>query len=456
MRRMGMFVIAASLFTGACTVGPNYKRPQIVAPPQFRGDTAAAQSPASLGDAKWFELFKDEKLQGLIKTAIENGYDIKIAAARVLEARGSLTATRSGLFPQVNGVASAGRQRAAGSGISSVLAAGQAAWEIDLFGKLRRATEAARAELLATEANQLAVRQTLVSDVATAYFRLREADRQLEVAVEAQKSREASLKLVTSRKTGGLSTQLEEDQARSLVATAAAAIATTEREIEQTENFINLLLGQNPGPVERGDALTVQIMPPEVPAGLPSSLLERRPDLRATEQMLVAANARIGVAKAAFFPSITLTGGGGYQSFDLANVVNRQGGLYSYGAAIDLPIFDAGRRVGNYNAAKARQEQALNGYQYSIRSAFREVADALVGVRKAKEYRQQQEIFAVTLRNQSRLSTMRYRGGVTSYLEVLDSERQRLSAEQLLAEAQRDELISTVTLYKVLGGGWQQ
>jgi outer membrane protein, multidrug efflux system len=456
MRPLRMFVIVASLITGACTVGPNYKRPPIVAPPQFRADTVPAPAPASLGDAKWFEVFRDEKLQALIKTALESSYDIKIAAARVLEARGSLTATKSGLWPQIDAAASANRQGAAGSGISSIFAGGQAIWEIDLFGKLRRATEAARAELLATELNQLVVRQALVSDVATAYFRLREADKQLEVAREALVSREVSLKLVIARSTGGVATQLETDQARSLVATAAATIALAERDIEQTENFINLLLGLNPGPVERGDALTAQVMPPDVPAGLPSSLLERRPDLRATEQMLVAANARIGVAKAAFFPSITLTGGGGYQSFDLANVVTRNGAAFNYGAAIDLPIFDAGRRVGNYNAAKARQEQALYDYQSSVTGAFREVSDALIGVRKAREYRVQQELFATTLRDQSRLSTLRYRGGVTSYLEVLDSERQLLSAEQLLAEAQRNELVSAVTLYKVLGGGWQQ
>jgi multidrug efflux system outer membrane protein len=309
--------------------------------------------------------------------------------------------------------------------------------------------------MLASEANQLAVRQTLVSDVASAYFRLREVDKQLEVAREALKSREVSLRLVIARNTGGLATQLEEDQARSLVATAAAGIATAEREIEQTENLLNLLLGRNPGPVERGDDLTAQVMPPQVLAGLPSTLLERRPDLRAAEQVLVAANARIGVAKAAFFPSIALTGGGGYQSFDLTNVVNRQGGVYNYGAAVDLPIFDAGRRLGDYRAAKARQEQALNSYLYSVQNAFREVADALICLRKTKEYRQQQEIFATTLRDQSRLSNLRYRGGVSSYLEVLDSERQLLTAEQQLAEAQRDELLSMVTLYKVLGGGWQ-
>jgi multidrug efflux system outer membrane protein len=451
-----MAVIVALLFTGACTVGPNYKRPPVVAPPQFRGDTAPAPEPVSLGDAKWFEVFKDEKLQALIRTALVSSFDIKIAAERVLEARGSLKATKSGYWPQIGATASANRQGAAGSGISSIFAGGMALWEIDLFGRLRRASEAAGAELLATEANQLAVRQALVSDVAMAYFRLREADRQLEVAREALVSREVSLKLVTARGTGGVATQLEVDQARSLVATAAATIAEAERDIEQTENFIHLLLGQNPGPVERGDPLTAQAMPPDVPAGLPSTLLERRPDLRATEQMLVAANARIGVAKAAFFPSITLTGGGGFQSFDLANVITRTGGAFNYGAAVDLPIFDAGRRVGNYNAAKAREQQALYGYQSSIAGAFREVSDALIGVRKAREYRVQQEIFATTLRDQSRLSTLRYRGGVTSYLEVLDSERQLLSAEQLLAEAQRDELISTVTLYKALGGGWQQ
>jgi len=456
VRLKGIIALTAFLFSAACTVGPNYKRPPVNAPPQFRSDTAPAPAPASLADMKWFELFKDEKLQALIKTALVSSYDIKIAAARVLEARETVTVTKSSLFPQINASGGGNKQGLGGSGISTVSGGGQAFWELDLFGKIRRATEAARAELLATEANQLAVRQALVTDVANAYFRLREADRQLEVARVALVSREASLRLVRARNLGGIGTQLEEDQARSLVATAAATIAEAERDIEQTENFINILLGQNPGPIERGASLTAQAMPPEVPAGLPSSLLERRPDLVATEQTLVAANARIGVAKAAFFPSITLTGGGGYQSFDLANVVSRSGAFYNFGGTIDLPIFDAGRRKGNYNVAKARQEQALYGYQASITGAFREVADALIGVRKAREYRQQQEIFAMTLRNQSRLSSLRYSGGVASYLEVLDSERQLLSAEQILATAQRDELISTVTLYKALGGGWQQ
>jgi multidrug efflux system outer membrane protein len=277
----------------------------------------------------------------------------------------------------------------------------------------------------------------------------------LEFVRDSIRTRQESVKLVAARVDGGVANELELDQAKSLVASAQANLALLERAQEQTENFINYLLAKNPGPVARGMSLTEQPQPPQVPAGLPSSILERRPDLREAEQHLIAANARVGVAKAAFYPSINLTAAGGFQSTDLLGVVSRSGFAYSMGGVVDLPIFDAGRRTGNYKTAKAENEALIINYQKAVNGAFRDVSDALVGYQKTKEYSSSQNALAVTLRDQSRLANMRYVGGVSSYLEVLDTERQRLSAEQELAQSQRDVLTSLVGLYKALGGGWQ-
>jgi multidrug efflux system outer membrane protein len=454
MRRIAIGAACAAMLVG-CKVGPNYKRPDVASPPQYRAADAAATA-ASLGEAKWFDVFQDDVLRGLIKEAIQANYDVRIAAQRVLEAEGQLAVTRSAIFPQLNAQASATRQGLNSPTQSTVGAYGGVSWELDLFGKLRRATEAQQALLLASKENQGAVIQSLVAQIAAAYFDLREYDLELEYVKASLAARESSLSLVKARQQGGVATMLEVDQAASLVAAAKASQAQLERAAEQTENLIQFFLGKQPGPVARGKRLSEQPQPPAVPAGLPSELLARRPDLRIAEQQLVAANARVGVAKAMFFPSISLTGFGGYQTADLFGVINRTGPAYGLGASVDLPIFDAGRRVGNYNAAKAQKEQLVIGYQKAVNQAFREVSDALIGYQKTKEFRTQQEVFANTLRDQSRLSNLRYRGGVTSYLEVLDTERQRLTAEQQLAQAQRDELVSLVTLYKALGGGWQQ
>jgi len=453
MRRIFLMVCAAVCFTG-CTVGPNYKRPTVPAPPQFRaGEAQPAQ--ASLGDTKWFDLFQDETLRGLISEALKANYDIRIAAQRVLEAEGQVKAIRAGLFPQLNGQVSAGRTGVNAPIESSAGGFGVASWELDLFGKIRRATEAARAEMLAAQENQKAIMQALVSQVATAYFDLREYDAKLEYVRESVKTRTESLRLVTARQQGGVATMLDVDQAKTLVATAEGNAVQLERAREQTENFINFLLGKHPGPVARGKSLTEQPQVPQVPTGLPSALLDRRPDLRFAEQQLIAANARVGVAKAAFFPSISLTAAYGYQSSDLLGVISRGGGAYNMAGVLDLPIFDAGRRSGNYKSAKARHQQLLINYEKAIYGAFRDVSDSLVGYQRSKEYVITQKTLTGTLRDQSQLSNLRYRGGVTSYLEVLDTERQRLTAEQQLAQAQRDELTSLVQLYKALGGGWQ-
>jgi outer membrane protein, multidrug efflux system len=453
MRSRYLIVCIAAALAG-CAVGPNYKRPAVPTPPQFRAGEAQP-SPASLGDTKWFDLFQDETLRGLIQEAVQANYDVRIAAQRVLEGEGQLSATRSRLFPQLGASAEAGRVGIKSPTQSWGGAFGNASWEIDLFGKLRRANEAARADLLALKENQKAVMQALVAQVASAYFDLREFDAELQYVLESIKTRQESVKLVAARVQGGVASALELDQAKTLVSSAQANAALLERGLEQTENLINYLLGKQPGAVARGRSLVDQPQPPQIPAGLPSALLERRPDLRGAEQGLIAANARVGVAKAAFFPSINLTASGGYQTSDLLGIVNRSAFSYSMGGVIDLPIFDAGRRAGNYKIAKAQREELLIGYQKAINGAFRDVSDALVGYQKTKEYSGSQRVLTETLRDQSQLAGKRYEGGVSSYLEVLDTERQRLTAEQQLAQADRDVLTSLVQLYKALGGGWQ-
>jgi multidrug efflux system outer membrane protein len=443
----------AAVSTG-CMVGPDYRRPPLPAPPQFRaGEAQPGQT--SLGDMKWFDLFEDETLRGLIRDALAANYDVRMAAQRVLAAEGQLSATRSGLWPQLGASGEATRTGVDRPVQSMAGGFGAASWEIDLFGRLRRATEAARADMLALQENQKAVMQALVAQVAAAYFDLREYDAELEYVRESIQTREKSVNLVAARVEGGVASALELDQAKTLVASAKANLALLERAQQQTENLINFLLAKPPGPVARGKSLTEQPQPPQVPGGLPSALLDRRPDLRLAEQQLIAANARIGVAKAAFFPSINLTVAGGYQTADLLGVVQRSGFAYSMGGLVDLPIFDAGRRSGNYKTAKAQHEELLINYQKAINGAFRDVSDALIGYQKSKEYSSSQLSLTETLRSQSSLANDRYVGGVSSYLEVLDTERQRLTAEQDLAKSQRDVLTSLVGLYKALGGGWQ-
>jgi multidrug efflux system outer membrane protein len=452
MRRILLVVCVSAALTG-CLVGPNYKRPDIPAPAQFRGEPQPGA--ASLGDVKWFDLFQDETLRGLIRESLQANYDIRIAAQRVLQAEGQLAATRSGLFPQLNAQGSASRTGVNSPIESAVGAFGVASWEIDLFGKLRRATEASRADLLAVQENQKAVMQILVAQVASAYFDLHEYDAELALVRESIKTRQESLMLVTSRADGGVGSMLEVDQAKTLVQSAQANASQLEEAQEQTENLISSLLGRSPGQIARGRTLVDQPQPPQVPAGLTSALLERRPDLRIAEQQLIAANARVGVAKAAFYPSINLTATGGAQTTDLLGVISRSGGAFAMSGVVDLPIFDAGRRSGNYKTAKAVDQELLISYQKAINGAFHDVSDALVGYQKTKEYTSSLNLLAETLRDQTMLANARYVGGVTSYLEVLDTERQRLTAEQQLTQGQRDVLTSLVHLYQALGGGWQ-
>lgn len=449
-----MTASAALLALTGCRVGPNYQRPTVAMPPQYRS-SPPAPDPASLGDRKWVEIFQDKVLQALVQEALTNNRDLKVSAQRILAADGQLRSTRSALFPQIGASAVVAQQRREGSALNLANGLGGVAWEIDLFGKIRRATEAAEADFKSLQGDQEALRQVLVSEVSSAYFQLRELDQELAILQDSLKTREASVRLVSARMTGGVGTSIDVDQATSLVHQADASISNVEKGIEQTENLICFLLGRQPGPIERGAPLVDQTQSAAVPSGLPSSLIERRPDIRAAEQRLIAANARIGVAKAAFFPAITITGNGGYQSVSLTNLVDRAGPVYGFGGMVDLPIFDFGRRSGNYNRAKAENEATLQLYLKTIDSSFREVADALIGRKKAIEEREKLERLVNTLRHQSRMADLRYRGGVSSYLEVLDTERQRLGFERDYSRGQLEEALSIVQLYKALGGGWQ-
>jgi multidrug efflux system outer membrane protein len=453
MMRGKTLVLWMAAALAGCKVGPNYHRPDLNVPPKFHGGPPNP-SAASIGDVAWFDLFQDDALRALIREALEANYDIRIAAQRVVGAQGQLTATRSAIFPHLDAQGNAYR-----IGINNPIESTRnifaiATWELDLFGKLRRATEAARADLLATQETQQAILESIIAQVASAYFDLCEYDAELAIVRESIKARRESLELVAAREKGGVASMLDVDQAKSLVESAQSDAIALERAGAQTEVLISYLLGRSPGPIQRGRQLTDQPQPPDVPAGLPSDLLERRPDIRAAEQQLVAANARVGVAKAAFFPSINLTGFGGSQTTDLLGIAFRSGPAYTAQAVVDLPIFDAGLRRGNYKTAKAQKEALVLEYMNTITSAFRDVSDALIGHQKTKEFAASQLVLTETLRDQTRLANERYSGGVSSYLEVLDTERQRLTAEQLLAQARRDELTTLVQLYRALGGGW--
>jgi multidrug efflux system outer membrane protein len=463
MRPLLSSLLIALLLSG-CMVGPDYKRPSANVPAAFRASSPeqAKAEAASLGDQKWWEVFRDEQLQSLIRTAIQQNYDVRIAATRVLQAQAQLGITRSNQFPSV---AAAADLSAQGNSKSIVLPALEqstgslylsAAWQLDFWGQYRRATESARASLLATEWGRRAVITSIVAGVASAYFQLRALDLQLELSQNALTARRESLRLTSVLASHGNTSDLDVRQAEQLVYTASEEIPDLERRIQQQENFISTLLGDNPGPITRGLRLTEQPHSPEIPAGLPSDLLERRPDIRQSEQLLVSANAQIGVARAAYYPQIALTTTGGFQSDALSRLFTGPAGIWSFAGSLTQPIFTAGRIHSQVKLAEAQQQEALLSYQQTIQQSFRDVSDALIGYRKNIEFRQQQELLTASAQDAARLSNIRYKGGVTSYLEVLTNETNYFSAELNLAQAQANELLAMVQLYQALGGGWQQ
>jgi multidrug efflux system outer membrane protein len=464
MTGKSLLILVALVVLSACKVGPNYQRPPVAVPDNYRGlaPDAAPQTAASLGDEKWWTIYKDENLQKLIREAVQQNYDVRIAASRVLQAQAALGITRADQFPTIAAGAAAQNIRipqtkqlpATYTGPMSVNLS--LVWQLDFWGQYRRATEAARARLLATEWGQKAVIWSLVSNVASAYFQLLELDAEMEISQRTLASRKESLRLVEVRQKGGTVSMMDVRQSEQLVYAAAEEIPDIERRIEQQENFISILLGRNPGPITRGVPLTAQALLPNVPAGLPSTLIDRRPDIQSLEQQLISANAQIGVAKAAYFPQITLTGTGGFQSTALTSLFTGPAGLWAFGGQLAQPIFTAGRISSNVHLTEAQQQQAILQYQQGIQMAFREVSDSLVGYRKTQEFRQQQQLLTDAAQDATRLADTRYRGGVTSYLEVLDSDTRYFDAQINLAQAQLNERLTLVQLYNALGGGWQQ
>jgi multidrug efflux system outer membrane protein len=465
-----MKAVIILLIAGAaagCTVGPDYKRPIVTVPDTYRGAAPlepTAPDAVSIGDQAWWNLFQDELLQELIRTGLQQNFDLRIAATRILQAQAQLGNTRADQFPTVDAGASASRTRAPKSTVPFPLDPYQindfqltasVAWEIDFWGKFRRATEAARASLLASEWGRRAVATSLISQVASAYFEMRAFDRQLDVATRTLSSRRESLRLTEISASGGATSLVDVRQAEQLVFNAAATISDLERQIAQQENYISVLLGRNPSDVPRGATLEQQAHVPEVPVGLPSALLERRPDVREAEQLLVAANANIGVARAAYFPQISLTGNGGVQSAALSSLFTTPAGLWSFGAGLTQPIFNAGRARSRVALSKAQQEEAVLAYQQTIQQSLREVSDALVGYHKGRDFREQQQLLNRAAADARRLADIRYRGGATSYLEVLDSDTRMFSAELGVTQAELSELLSLVQVYRALGGGWQ-
>jgi outer membrane protein, multidrug efflux system len=453
------------LLTG-CAVGPDYSRPAITTPEVYRGASpgpSPADPPQMLGDQKWWDVFQDPVLQQLIRLALQQNYDVRIAASRVLQAQAQLGITRADQFPTV----SAGSQAfgeynpKTSSAIPAYrVNAGEldlsVVWNLDFWGKYRRQTEAARANLLASQWGQRAVLSSVVSSVATAYFTLRELDWALDLSKSTLAARQNSLQLTNVLAKHGSASALDVRQSEQLVYTAAETIPDLERQISQEENLLSILLGDNPGSIPRGRALTEQPDPPGVPVGLPSDLLERRPDIREAEETLVAANAEIGVAKAALFPSISLTGLAGFESNALNNLFSHSQRIWNEAGSLTQPVFAGGALRSGLRLAEAQEQQMLLTYQQTIMNAFQQVSNSLVAYQKGREFREQQELLTVAAEDTDRLSKVLYQHGGASYLQVLTSENNAFAAELNLAQAQLDERLALVQLYNALGGGWEQ
>jgi multidrug efflux system outer membrane protein len=454
-----------------CAVGPNYHRPAVQTPPAFHGPDQSQQlqpQSASFADLPWWQVFHDSQLQELIRTALKQNYDLQLAVERVNAARAQVGITRSTEFPQVSldpNFSGGKTNENIKSNIFSL--AGDVVFQVDLFGRYRRATEAARAQLLGTKDAQQTVVLTLVSDVASDYFLLRDLDLQLQITQDTVRTQEDSVKLTQLRLQHGIATTLDVLQARQVLDTANAQIPDLERQIGQTEDAINILLGKYPDNVPRGQPLGIETpdgwtwnesLPPQIPAGLPSELLERRPDIREAEQNLVAANANIGVAKAMFFPQISLLGSGGaafgHSQFPGSHIPAPLG-VGTYTAAASQPLFEGGALRNNLRYAKSEERQALIGYQQTIQRAFGDVTDSLIGYDKYHSVRERQERSVKDLQESVNVSLMRYKGGTATYLSVLDSQRSLFAAELTLAQARNNEYQSLVQLYKALGGGWK-
>ena len=449
-------VAGVAFFLAACTVGPDYKRPALDVPPAFRGAHEGAHG-ASFADLDWWAVLEDPVLQTLIKDALTNNYNLRIAANHVLQAREQLGITRASQMPALSGFVEAERQRTPPVLSDQTLYSGglQVSWVLDFWGQYRRATEAARATLLATEYAQNAVRITLIANVASAYFQLRAFDQELDASRRILQTNRETLRLTTLSVSGGASPITDQLQATLLVQQAQAQITQLEESIAQTENQLNLLLGKNPGEIPRGKSLVAQPQLPEVPEGLPSQLLERRPDVREAEQSLAAANANVGVAKAAFFPQIPLTASYGAASASLGDFLKQSANAWSVAGDLVQPIFEGGKIRSSYRLAWAQRDAAELAYRQSVQQAFADVANSLVGYQKSHALRLTLEEQTATYAETARLANDRYRGGSTSFLEVLTTQQQYFTSELQSSQAWFAELQNYVQLYQALGGGWQ-
>ena len=464
MRKLALLLLG--LLLAGCTVGPKYQRPAIDTPAAYRSESATQTTVAaaeSLGNEKWWDVFQDPVLRQLIRTALQQNYDVQIAATRVLEAQAELGIARANQFPMAGAAAQAFSERnpKISSAFPSYVAnVGEVdlsvIWNLDFWGKYRRETEAARANLLASEWGRRAVLTTVVSSVASSYFQLRELDLALEISKSTLVSRQDSLRLTNVLAKNGSASLLDVRQSEELVYTSAETIPDLERQIAQQENALSILLGENPGDIPRGRALTEQPNPPSVPAGLPSELLERRPDIREAEETLIAANAEIGVAKAAYFPDISLTGTAGFESYALTKLFNASSGLWNTAGTLTQPVFEAGSLHAGMRLAEAQEQQMLLTYKQTIQGAFQQVSDSLVAYQKDREFREQQQLLTSAAQQADQLSNTLYQHGGASYLQVLTSETDYFAAELSLAQAQLNERLSLVQLYNALGGGWQQ
>jgi outer membrane protein, multidrug efflux system len=456
MTRWRCGVAGAALWLAACAIGPDYKRPALDVPAEFRGAPAVAQH-AAFADLQWWAVLEDPVLQSLIKDALANNYNLRIAANHVLQAREQLGITRSNQLPSLSGFLEAERQRAPPVLSDQTIYSGgvQLSWMLDFWGQFRRATEAARATLLSTEYARNAVRVSLIANVASAYFQLRAFDRELDASTRILKTNRETLRITTLSVDGGASPITDQLQATLLVQQAQAQITQLEESIAQTENQLSLLLGENPRDVPRGMSLMEQPHLPELPAGLPSQLLERRPDVREAEEALAAANANVGVAKAAFFPQIPLTASYGAASASLGDFLKQSASAWSVAGQVVQPIFEGGKIRSAYRLAWAQRDAAELSYRQSVQQAFVDVANSLVGYEKSRSLRLTLEEQTATYAETARLANDRYRGGSTSFLEVLTTQQQYFTSELQSSQAWFAELQNYVQLYQALGGGWR-
>jgi multidrug efflux system outer membrane protein len=461
-RRCAVLAVTLAGLAAGCAIGPDYKRPPVTPPETFRGQMTPGET-ASLADAPWWEAFGDPALKALIQEALSGNYTVRIAAARVQQARAQAAVARSPFFPQLGYGASAAQSKGlsnflglGGSDSQSTLYLGviSMSWEIDLWGKIRRSSEAANAQLLASEEGRRAVLLSLVSDVAQAYFELLELDTRLAIARQSTDAYQGTFKLFQDRLEFGVASQLQTARAEGNLAQAAASIPEIESQIAAKENQISTLLGRNPGPVQRGKPLFDQTVVPTVPAGLPSALLERRPDLRRVEQELVAANAQIGVAKSLFFPQLSLTGFLGKASPELSALTAGSSTVWQAGGALTGPIFQGGKIYQNYKASVALAEEAKWRYEQSVIQAFQEVSTSLAALDKLAGAEAEQARSVKALQKSVEISNDRYLYGLSSYFEILEAQQRLYPAQFAEAQLRLGRLLAYVQLYKALGGGW--